>query len=173
VQRPDINSLSDAKDIELVSRRINGTNINTGRANGIEDRINRYNRALAVGDGLLQLLSGEDDFLMALSADEQRRLLDRTDQIWGALFNDVESESPYAKAGGDKVKAKDQIRFIDASTHAAAVESGARLGDLTNLAQIDDAASRGVRRALLVLAELEQTNPALLKNYISQLGARP
>lgn len=81
VQRSDINTLSDAKDIELVSRRINGTNPDTGRANGIDDRINRWNRALALGDQLLALTTDApptqgEGFLMALSDDEQHEVLD-------------------------------------------------------------------------------------------------
>lgn len=53
-QRP-MNDYADRRDIEGGSRAVNGTNPNTGRANSIEDRIGRYNRALAMGDALLTL----------------------------------------------------------------------------------------------------------------------
>ncbi|UAJ16519.1 lysin A [Mycobacterium phage LarryKay] len=84
VERPDINALCDRRDIETVSRRINGTNPNTGRANHIEERIARWNRALAVGDDLLQLIREEEDgFLSALTPAEQR-----------ALYNEIMKKGP-------------------------------------------------------------------------------
>ena len=50
-----LNALAEAGDIERVSRAINGTNGSTGRANGIDERIAFYHRALAAGDELLEL----------------------------------------------------------------------------------------------------------------------
>lgn len=47
VSRPQINALSDAGDLEGVTRAINGG------TNGIEDRRARYQRCLALGDALL------------------------------------------------------------------------------------------------------------------------
>lgn len=64
-QRP-MNDYADRRDIEGGSRAVNGTNPKTGRANGIEDRIGRYNRALAMGDALLTLTqSGSGDITMS------------------------------------------------------------------------------------------------------------
>lgn len=51
-QRP-MNTYGDARNIEMGSRAVNGTNPKTGRANGIEDRIAIYNRALAENANLL------------------------------------------------------------------------------------------------------------------------
>jgi putative chitinase len=70
VARPDINALCDAGDLYTVTQRINGGQ------NGAPDRAARYNMAGALGDQLLQLLSKGDDFMPALTDDEQHELLD-------------------------------------------------------------------------------------------------
>ncbi|TXI62209.1 hypothetical protein [Mycolicibacterium mageritense] len=63
-QRP-MNDLADRRDIEGASIAVNGTNPKTGRANGIEDRIGRYNRALAMGDALLTLTQSSGGITMS------------------------------------------------------------------------------------------------------------
>src|SRR5699024_9912123 len=47
VARPNINPMSDARDLEGVTRAINGG------LNGLADRRERYNRALSMGDRLM------------------------------------------------------------------------------------------------------------------------
>ena len=74
-QRP-MNAAADAGDIETASIYVNGRNPQTGRANGIEDRIARYNRALAMGDRLLALLEGDDMF-----TDDDRMLLRQISEV--------------------------------------------------------------------------------------------
>ncbi|QGJ88762.1 lysin A [Mycobacterium phage Yecey3] len=69
VARPDINALSDRRDLDTVTRRINGG------TNGLTDRRNRYNRALAVGDNLLRIIATTTEPLDewdALMADQTR-----------------------------------------------------------------------------------------------------
>lgn len=64
-----LNELAQAGDIERVSRAINGTNEQTGRANGIEDRIKFYERALAAGDALLDLIPEPEPVTAPLPVD--------------------------------------------------------------------------------------------------------
>ncbi|MGD9620056.1 MAG: glycoside hydrolase family 19 protein [Mycolicibacterium sp.] len=68
-----LNELAQAGDIERVSRAINGTNERTGRANGIEDRIEFYRRALAAGEALLDLAPEPGSVTAPLQADSPSR----------------------------------------------------------------------------------------------------
>lgn len=63
VDQPRLNEYADAGDVENASKAINAPAwIGTPRrANGIEDRTNRYTQAIALGDELLALIDGEDD----------------------------------------------------------------------------------------------------------------
>lgn len=96
-------------------------------------------------DKLRQLLgAGGDDFLSALSDAEQRLLLDRTNQIWGALFNPIGSTSKYKAEGeGDIYKTKDLPRNIDAMTHEQLVERQAMMGNPEALALVKREADKG------------------------------
>ena len=70
VARPQLNSLSDKRDLVAVTQAINGGQ------NGIADRRQRYDRALALGNDLLVLVSndvpaqGEDE----LSVEDSRKI---------------------------------------------------------------------------------------------------
>ena len=64
VARPDINALADRADLDGVTRRINGG------LNGIVDRRQRYERALAIGQRLL------DSAVPAAEPDPHTRLMD-------------------------------------------------------------------------------------------------
>ena len=67
-QRP-MNDAADARDLERATRYVNGG------LTGIDERRTRYNRALSMGTDLLALLEG-NEFMAALSEDEQRELLE-------------------------------------------------------------------------------------------------
>lgn len=159
VQRKDINALSDAGDIETVSRRINGTNPDTGRANNIEDRIARYQRALALGDRLLALIANPTP----------------TDPIEELLTMEVESLSIYATPGEPLIPVVRMIQAIDANEHRDLVQDWARRGDPDALSRIArTAAGKGkftdpatVNHAKSVLADIESTNPAVLQAFLT------
>lgn len=76
VARSQINSLCDRGDINEVTRLINGGYNGLEDFNGQPGRRTRYQRALALGGQLLQLLTEGDDFMPALTDDEQHELLD-------------------------------------------------------------------------------------------------
>ena len=83
VARPDINTLSDQRDLITVTKRINGG------TNGLVDRQNRYNRALAVDGQLLTLINptvGDDD------------LTPEQDQMLRAIFREQTQRHPSRSA---------------------------------------------------------------------------
>lgn len=172
-QRP-MNDAADARDIEQASVYVNGRNPNTGRANGIEDRISRYNRALGMGDQLLTLITGGDDELANPEIEKMIR------ELHGAMFNRVPSQSIYADPDeGARWQLHELVKNDDGMDHIRYVEDSARLGDLGELARVvRTAAGRGkvtdewaITRAQRVLAQIEAANPEILQAYINQNGA--
>ncbi|QGJ90911.1 lysin A [Mycobacterium phage BiancaTri92] len=176
VARSDINALSDARDLDTVTRRINGG------TNGIDDRRARYNRALAVGEQLMALISQEDDDELA---DPVIQKMIR--ELHGAMFNSIVSQSPYrdpklpdgSEPRGNVWQLHELIKNGDGMVHMQYVENAARGGDLTELNRIVRAA-RGqgadtspwiVQRAQRFIADLEATKPEVLKQYIAAGGS--
>ncbi|AAN12694.1 endolysin [Mycobacterium phage Omega] len=108
-------------------------------------------------DKLRRLLgAGGDDFLSALSDAEQRLLFDRTNQLWGALFNPIASLSKYRAEGeGEVHKTKDLVRNIDAMTHETLVERQAMMGNPEALALVKREADKGDKWAQCVLDYIE------------------
>ena len=115
VARPQINSLCDAGDLEGVTRAINGG------LHGLDDRRTRWQRCLGLGDRLMLLAHAstpqppssdqEDDFMSALSPDEQR-----------ALFNEImgqrRSLSPLRHVGEGTIGNIEQLeQNMDSSIH--------------------------------------------------------
>lgn len=157
-----INSFADQGDILSVSRCVNGW---VDTPNGMPDRQARYNTALALGDQLLTLTGttnpAADPVLELLMSDIQ-----------------VESWSIYATPGEPLIPLTNMVRAIDAAEHRRLVEDAARLGDPDSLARIArTAAGRGkytdaaaVAHAQAVLADIEKTNPDVLKQYLATKG---
>ncbi|MFT4125640.1 MAG: hypothetical protein QM662_05360 [Gordonia sp. (in: high G+C Gram-positive bacteria)] len=77
VARPGINSMCDAQDLVGVTRAINGG------TNGLDDRRTRWQRCLALGPALLP----EEEFLMALTDDQQQTVWKGSAQLAGQTAN--------------------------------------------------------------------------------------
>lgn len=171
-QRP-MNAYADNRDIEGGSRAVNGTNPKTGRANGIEDRIARYNRALAMGDTLLTLTNGDDDMF----TDDDRNLLN---QIAG-IFRP--SLSPLRHLGEGNVNTcAGFAQTADALAHAQFVAMAAKHGHRDSIALLAEVAGADPRKypervedaklATAILADLEATNPTVLKQFVAQANQK-
>jgi putative chitinase len=140
VARPQINSLCDAGDLDGVTRAINGG------LNGIDDRRNRYNHALAMGDALLEITTTGDDFMSALSADEQREMLDLLRWLaapgTGELRKRFPSRSPLRHLGEGAVDtAAGMLLNDDGNDHLQLVIDLARVGDPGALSLLREVAS--------------------------------
>lgn len=106
---------------------------------------------------------------------------DDLDPIEELLMSDlsVESLSIYATPGEPLIPIVRMIQSIDAADHRELVESAARLGDRDSLDRIArTAAGKGkfkdaatVNHAKAVLADIEASNPTVLKDYLSAKGA--
>ena len=161
VARPAINSLCDANNFREVTRLINGgyTHLDLREA--------RRDKALQQGDKLLQLVSGTTDlegFLMALSDEDQQDLLDKTRQVWGALFNPIPSTSRYGDPK-DLWPSKNFWQNDDGFLFDVITEHDASLGDPKALGRIQKAANGGDVIAQHFLDKL--TNPAAIQQVLT------
>ncbi len=107
VARPDINTLSDKRDLITVTKRINGG------TNGLADRKARYDRASALGDQLMSLTSGPSG--------ELEELLMSTELS--------ASRSIYRTSDTKTMTLRDAIFGADACAHMGWVEQAALSGD--------------------------------------------
>ncbi len=163
---PTLNEASDARDLNTATLIINGG------TNGLADRQARYDRALAVGDELLKILDGDDEL-----TPEQDRMMR---EIHGCLFNLIETQSLYGTPGeGKRWRLHELIKNMDATSHEEFVEREAARGNPAELERVVRvAAGQGrikeqwaIDRARRVLAEIEATNPEVLKKYLAERGA--
>lgn len=157
--RPTLNALSDARNINEVTRLINGG------YNGLSDRQTRYNRALTQGDLLLTLLTGEDDEL----ADPD--IVRKINELHAALLSKKASRSGYAPDDeGERWPWFELLQNIDGAEHENNTEEQARKGSLPDIQLVLNAArGRGakkdaafVARATKVINDIAKANPEYL-----------
>lgn len=131
--------------------------------------------AAQLADGLVPTadtqVQGDDE----LSAQAEQFI----EEIHGALFNAVPSQSIYATPGEPvHWQLHELIKNDDGMLHPLFVEASARLGDQGAIATVARvAAGNGVAtddttvaRAKQVLADIEATHPEFLKNYLAAKG---
>lgn len=182
VARTKINALCDAGDFKGVTQAINGGQ------NGASDRLARLQRAEAVGNNLLALISnapaptqGEDE----LSAEAERKI----DVIYQELTKKFVSRSPFRGLGeGPLDTVAGFVLSTDASEHVEVVSLAARLGhpgSLNLLHQVatadlnqypDRAEDAKLAQALLAdisRADTVQASSAVTSRSIVEAAAEP
>jgi predicted chitinase len=108
VARPDINTLSDAGDVNTVTRRINGG------TNGLADRVTRYQQAIALGDELLALIKPTEEDTMPGPNDVEREIWDQLRGRWAMLGDHTLVEAVAEirdKVCGTEDRVKSGVRF--------------------------------------------------------------
>ena len=120
--------MCDANDLEGVTRAINGG------LNGLQDWRLAGNCAGGMGPALFIIKDaspalGEDDFLSALTPDEQRRFIDDFYSFRTWSWGQRPSRSPLRALGEGTVgNVLDLMRNTDGSTHLDAVKDLAEIG---------------------------------------------
>lgn len=164
VARPTINAMADRGDLDGVTRAINGG------LNGIADRRDRYTRAKALGDQLLTLTTTTTGDDMASVPQDQ------WDRVYRELTQRLPSRSIYRTPGEGVIDtAAGMLLNVDAMQHAEMVERLARLGDPDALTRVARTAAgqgavtdpQAIAQARTVLADLENTNPTVLHNFLT------
>ncbi|QFP94817.1 lysin A [Mycobacterium phage Marshawn] len=168
-QRP-LNDAADARDLVRATQYVNGGQ------NGIDDRRRRYTGALAMGTDLLKITTEGDSFMSALSAAEQRELLDLMRWLaapgTGELRKRYPSRSPLRHLGEGLVDTAVGVDLNDdANDHVMLVIDLAEIGDPGALALLREIAGadpvkypdrQGDRQlALRILAKLGATPPVV------------
>jgi putative chitinase len=162
VARSDINELSDRGDLYTVTRRINGG------TNGLNDRTERYERALSVGDDLMAILQEQGEGELSASAEKM------ISEIHGALFNKIASNSIYRDSNEGEWQLHELVKNNDGFAHQDEVEKQALAGNPYELARVVrtargdgvDQSDWAVARAQRVLVTIEQENPEFLQTFL-------
>lgn len=186
-QQPRINEYADRGDIENVSKFVNApawVGDPSKRANGMPDRIARYNRARALGDRLLALVENPTP----------------ADPLEELLMTELESLSAFATPGEPKIPASLMLQAADAVCHRILVLDDAELGDEdaifrlvrasrgqgkytdpTNVRKWKNALTRFIRSTAVlaaggdptargILAHMQEKYPAELEEFVNRKG---
>lgn len=168
IARPDINALSDARDLDSVTERINGG------LNGIEDRQVRYNNALAMGSTLLSLIGlteGEDDDMASWTPDLVDRAMVLLENIAGVSRPSL---SPLRHLGEGNVNTCAGFAWsADGLTHPQFVLTAAKAGHAESIRLLAEIAGADLSRYPdragdkdLAAALLRSLDPSVLKTYL-------
>jgi hypothetical protein len=153
----DISTIRDSQaKIDAIAHQFTSTATDQNPWNGTSVDVNWSPYSV---DELLQLFgmvnNDEDDFMAELTSEEIRLMFDRTNQIWGALFNPVQSGSRYREDyEGDRWPTKDLVRNIDKVGHEESTETNAIRGNSADIKLVARNSSRGDSIAMSVFLRI-------------------
>ena len=160
VARPQINALSDARNLTAVTQAINGGQ------NGAPDRKQRYDRALALGDQLLALTSSAP----TTPGDDMAQVpQDQWDRVYREVTQQLPSRSPLRHLGEGLVDTMAGFTLnADGHGHVQLVKLLAELGHPESLALLKEVADADPTRY-----PDRQEDRKVAQAILSELSAKP
>lgn len=159
VARPNINPMSDNRDLEGVTRAINGG------LNGLADRRTRWNRCIAMSDMIMDIfaedreppLSGRMLDMAQVPQEHWDQLRREVSELRSAIVDLVASNSRYRNDNeGARWQTVELIRNGDAMIHEQYAERLALLGDPWHVLRITRNARRGDPVAFAVFQRIPE-----------------
>jgi putative chitinase len=159
-QRP-LNAASDSGNVSLATQYV------TGGASGLADRKARYAACMNMGDRILNLLEGQDDWMSNPDIEKMIR------EIHAGLFNKITSQSRYKTDGEGSIwQLHELIKNDDGMVHESYVERLALLGNSEAIKLVCRNAAREDKIAQTVLFNISDNyltyEQKQLKNGLAQ-----